>query len=257
MKNIRLLAIANTIGLITALVLNYLANALPLNGKTTGELSDAYPNLFVPAGFTFAIWGVIYLTLIGFVIYQLRQAFSKTGNTDFIAAIGWWFVISCLANASWIVAWHFEQVAVALGLMLCILISLIMIYQKLQIGLVSVSSGVKWLVYLPFSIYLGWITVATIANTTAFLVDLNWDGFGVAPEIWTIIVMSVGTFIGLTMLQKRKDIAYVLVIIWAYYGIISKRMAIDGDVYSNITITAMVGIGLITLEIIRSFFRKN
>ncbi len=256
MKNVRLLAIVNTIGLIAALVLNYLANALPMNGKTTGELSDAYPNLFVPAGFTFAIWGVIYLALIAFVVYQLRQAFSKNGNTGFISAIGWWFFVSCIANADWIVAWHYEQVAVAFGLMLGILISLIMIYQKLQVGLKSVSSATKWLVHVPFSIYLGWITVATIANATALLVDLGWDGFGIAPQTWTLIVLSVGTFIGLTILQKRRDIAYVLVIIWAYYGIISKRMSIDGEI-NNIAITAMIGIGLIAFEIIRSFFRKK
>ena len=119
MKNIKLLAIINTLGLILALVLNGLANALPINGKTTGELSDAYPNLFVPTGFTFAIWGVIYLTLFVFIVYQLIQAFSKGGNAqDFLPKISWFFLLSCIANASWIVAWHYQYLIVSLVIML-------------------------------------------------------------------------------------------------------------------------------------------
>ena len=252
MKNIKLLAMINTLGLILALVLNGLANALPINGKTTGELSDAYPNLFVPAGFTFAIWGVIYLALIVFVIYQLIQAFSKEGNAaDFLPQIGWFFFLSSLANASWIVAWHYQYIAISLIIMLCILFTLIMIYQRLEIGLKSVSTAQKWLVHTPFSIYLGWITVATIANVTTLLVDLDWNGFSILPETWTVIVLTVGTLIALTMTQKRREIAYGLVIIWAYYGIVSKRMDLGADLYNSIVMTAIIGMVLITFAIIR------
>ncbi|MFT6149970.1 MAG: hypothetical protein ACJAUH_002667 [Saprospiraceae bacterium] len=253
MKNIKLLAIINTLGLILALVLNGLANALPINGKTTGELSDAYPNLFVPTGFTFAIWGVIYLTLFVFIVYQLIQAFSKGGNAqDFLPKISWFFLLSCIANASWIVAWHYQYLIVSLVIMLCILFTLIMIYQRLEIGLKSVPTAQKWLVHIPFSIYLGWITVATIANTTALLVDLGWNGFSISPEIWTVIVLIVGTLIGLTMTQKRNEIAYGLVIIWAYYGIVFKRMDLGADLYNSIVMTAIIGMVLITFAIIRN-----
>lgn len=241
----------NTIGLVIALILNGLANALPINGKTTGELSDAYPNLFVPAGFTFAIWGVIYLALITFVIYQLIQAFSKNEKIqDFIPKIGWFFFLSCLANASWILAWHYQYIALSLGIMFCILGSLVVIYQNLEIGLKPVSTLEKWLVHVPFSIYLGWITVATIANVTALLVDFNWNGFNIAPEIWTVIVLIVGVLIGLMVVEKRKDVAYGLVIIWAYYGIFSKRMDFDGD-FNSIILTVIIGIVLIIFAIFR------
>ncbi len=252
MKNIKLFSIANTIGLIIVLALNILANALPLNGKTTGELSDAYPNLFVPAGFTFSIWGLIYLALITFIIYQIKQAFSKKNTQHhFITTIGWSFFLSCLANAGWIVAWHYEYVMLSLVIMFTILTFLLIIYQNLKIGLVGrVSSNEKIFVHLPFSIYLGWITVATIANITAVLVHFGWNGFGLSPEIWTVIMLLIGTFIGATMLQQRKDVAYSLVIIWAYFGIISKRMTIDLQIYNSITITAMLGIATLVIMII-------
>ena len=257
MKNNKTLAIFNLLGFILTIILNGLANALPINGKTTGELSDAYPNLFVPAGFTFSIWGIIYLALLGFVIYQLIAAFSsKIENDGFIGQIGWIFVLSCLANASWIVAWHYQYVIVSLVIMLCILFSLIQIYQRLQIGLVTVPTIQKWLVHVPFSIYLGWITVATIANVTTLLVDFGWDGFGVEPEIWTMLVIVVGASIGSRVVQDRKDYAYGLVIVWAYYGIISKRMSIDADLYQTIIITAVAGIVLVVFTMIMRLVRR-
>lgn len=257
MRNTKTLAIFNLLGFILTIILNGLANALPINGKTTGELSDAYPNLFVPAGFTFAIWGIIYLALLGFVIYQLVAAFSsKSSNTNFITQIGGFFILSSIANASWIVAWHYQYVVVSLLIMLAILFSLIQIYQRLNIGLVSVSAAEKWLVHIPFSIYLGWITVATIANVTTLLVDFGWDGFGVEPEIWTIMVIVVGALIGSRVVQDKKDIAYGLVIIWAYYGIISKRMAIDADLYQNIIFTAIAGIVLVVGTMVLRLIRR-
>jgi hypothetical protein len=258
MNNKKTLAILNLLGFILTIVLNGLANALPINGKTTGELSDAYPNLFVPAGFTFSIWAVIYLALLAFVIYQLKEAFSAKSETNgFISKIGIFFFLSSLANSSWIVAWHYQYVALSLLIMLCIFFTLLQIYQRLQIGLVSVSKTEKWLVHVPFSIYLGWITVATIANTTALLVDLDWNGFGVAPEIWATIVIVVGALIGSRVVQDRKDVAYGLVIVWAYYGIISKRMSIDADLYQNIIITAIAGIILVVGTMIMRLLKKN
>jgi hypothetical protein len=249
MKNIKLLAIINSIGLIITLILNGLANALPINGKTTGELSDAYPNLFVPAGFTFSIWGVIYLALLIFIIYQFIQGFKQSdAGKDFLPKIGWMFFFSSLANASWIVAWHYQQVALSLVIMLCILSSIIFIYQKLEIGLRPVSTTEKWLVHVPFSIYLGWITVATIANVTTVLVSFGWNGFN-------IIVLIVGILIGLTVIEKRKDVAYGLVIIWAYYGIVFKRMDLGADFYNTIVLTAIIGMVLITFATIRKVLK--
>jgi hypothetical protein len=253
----KIYAILNLIGLGVTIYVNYLANALPINGKTTGELSDAYPNLFVPAGFTFAIWGVIYLLLLAFVVYSLVVAFGKNEQQKaVIDKIGIWFFISCIFNSTWIFAWHYQEVLIALGLMLGILITLIIIYQRLNIGNISVSNSTKFLFHVPFSVYLGWITVATIANVTTYLVDIDWDGSGILPELWTVIVLLVGTYIGQTVTGRRRDIAYGLVIIWAYYGIVSKRMALGADIMNSIVLAALIGMGIISLLIIIQLFRR-
>ena len=161
-----------------------------------------------------------------------------------------------LANSAWIAAWHYQYVILSLLIMLCIFFTLLQIYQRLQIGLASVSSTQKWLVYVPFSIYLGWVTVATIANTTALLVDLDWNGFGISDEIWTMIVIGVGGLIGARVIQDRRDFAYGLVIVWAYYGIISKRMAVDADLYQSIVIMTIGSIILLVGTMITKLIRK-
>jgi ABC-type xylose transport system permease subunit len=164
----------NLIGFLGTVVVNGLSNALPFNGKTAGELSDQYPNLFVPAGLTFSIWGVIYILLAIFVVYGLIVTTKNdTQKSLFIENIGVLFFISCLANMGWIFAWHYEVVPLSVVIMLILLATLITIYLRLRIGRSDSPNTEKYLVHLPFSIYLGWITIATIANFTALLVYAN------------------------------------------------------------------------------------
>jgi hypothetical protein len=240
-------ALLNIIGYLGTLVLNGLANALPINGYNTGQLSDMYPNLFVPAGLTFSIWGVIYLLLGIFVVFQAIVAFSSGKNNAFVQKIGPWFFISCLANMSWILAWHYQFVPLSLVIMLGILGSLIMIYQRLEIGRKSAGGSEKFLVHLTFSIYLGWITVATIANVTTLLVDIGWAGFGLEGSIWTVIVMVVALAIGLTIAFRRNDIFFPLVLIWAFFGIYIKRTALDPELFQNIIYTSIAGMVILGL----------
>jgi hypothetical protein len=243
----KLLAILNGVGLVCVLVANYLANALPINGYTTGELSDAYPNVFVPAGLTFSIWGIIYLFLIGFIIYQfVNTDFNDIKEHHFISRISFWFLLNCAANTAWIFAWHHKLVVLSLVLMLVILSTLIMIYTRLEIGKRSVRVGTKWFVHIPFSIYLGWITVATIANVTTLLVDMNWGGFGLPESVWAMIMIFVATLVGFRVFADRKDVAYVLVLIWAFLGIFIKRSGIGG--YQD-TVAMAAGAGMILLFI--------
>jgi len=216
-----LLIIGNIIGLALTLFVNFLANALPINGKTTAELSDSYPNLFVHAGYVFAIWGAIYILLSIFVVFQ---ALPKNRNDEFHNQISGLFIISSLTNSLWIFLWHYEQVLFSLITMLVLLASLIIIYWRLEIGLNPVPLNLKLAVHTPFSIYLGWITVATVANVTAFLVSINWDGFGISEAIWTWIVLSVATIIAVIIILQRKDITYTLVPIWAFVGIFIKQI---------------------------------
>lgn len=234
------LQIANLLGFITMIALNTLAITLPVAGRTTGEISDSYPNLFVPAGYAFSIWSVIYSLLLVFIILQSRHLFNKEkAGPAFVNTIGWWFVISSIANASWILAWHYLLTTLSLLIMLAILGSLIVIYQRLRAN--SNNAPIPFFVKLPFSIYLGWITVATIANVTAVLVSIDWNGFGISEVSWTVTVLIVGGIIGSLFLWLRRDIAYVSVIIWAFWAIVVKRQAI-GNPDESIIITTIYAI---------------
>lgn len=218
------LSLLNIISVIAVIAVNALANILPINGRMTGELSDQYPNLFVPAGLTFAIWGVIYLLMLVFAVDQGVRIF-RPGAREVTRAIGWWFVISSLANSGWIFAWHYERVFLSLLMMLLLLGSLLVIYWKLGIGLTAVDLRTRFAVHLLFSVYLGWITVATIANVTAWLVSIGWNRIGLSEVFWTVAVLLVATGITLLMIRDRGDLAYALVVIWAFAGILIKRLS--------------------------------
>jgi len=251
------LSILNVLGFLGVVIVNALAVTLPLNNKTTGELSDQYPNLFVPAGLTFSIWGVIYILLAIFVIYGLVVAIRKDSEkSSFIENIGILFLISCLANIGWIFAWHYEILALSLVLMLILLGSLITIYLRLRIGKSDSTRTEKYVVHLPFSIYLGWITIATIANVTALLVDINWNTFGLSEPFWAIAVIIVGIAITLSVLFTRKDIFYCLVVDWALLGILLKRLA-DSTPVQSVIVVSIVGMALITVGIIVQIIRKR
>lgn len=202
------------------IVVNLLANALPINGQTTAAISDRFPVFFVPAGYVFAIWGLIYLGVIAFAVYQALPAQRENPR---LRRIGYWFALGAAANSAWIFLWHYEQFPATLVAMLALLASLIAVYLRLDIGRAPVPRAERWLVHLPFSIYLGWITVATIANATALLSYLQWDGWGIAPEAWTVIMLAAGVALAALNSLTRGDAAYLLVLVWAFVGIAVKH----------------------------------
>ncbi len=224
------LQIANIAGFLGLITVNVLANALPINGKSTGELSGLYPNLFVPAGLTFSIWGLIYLLLAVFAVYQARTLFRPDlDGSTFLVRIGWLFFASCLLNMGWIFAWHYRQVLFSVLVMLALLGTLIAVYLRLGIGLRSGGAAQKLCVHLPFSVYLGWITIATVANITAFLVHAGWNRFGLSEVFWTILMIAVTTALALAVLSNRRDVFYALVVVWAFLGIILKQTVAGGE----------------------------
>jgi hypothetical protein len=244
-------ALLNLFGFAGVVLVNGLANALPLNGKTTGQVSDQYPNLFVPAGFTFLIWGVIYLLLAAFVVYQLILALRGSEEGVRLAGrIGPLFLLSCFSNGGWIFAWHFERVGVSVLIMLVLLGSLIGIYERLRMGGGKAAASERYLVRLPFSVYLGWITIATIVNVTAFLVARGWNGFGLPDSFWTVVVVLVGILITLVVLFRRRDIPFALVVDWALVGILFKRLSYDEEPIISILIGIIAGLFLITAGIL-------
>ena len=212
------------IGYFLMVGVNFLANSLPINNRTTGEISDAYPNLFAPAGVTFSIWGLIYLLLGGYVFYQ----FTKGAQTKeaLIGKVNIFFIITSLANIAWIFAWHYDFIGISVLIMLVLLGALIKIANIFRGE--KLETKEKIFLSIPFNIYFGWITVATIANITVFLVSISWDGFGVADFTWTMIILLVGVMIGIARMNKDRNIAYGLVLIWAYAGILLKHLSADG-----------------------------
>jgi hypothetical protein len=227
---------------IAVIVVNGLANALPLNGQSTGEISDRFKVYFVPAGYVFSIWGLIYLALIGYSIYQLLP--SQRENPR-LQRIGWLYVLSCAANVAWLFLWHYEIFEITIVAMGALLLLLIAIYLILGIGRTRVSTAETWLVRVPFSIYLGWITVATVANVTSLLDYLNWSGWGVSPEMWAVIMLIVAAVIASLVSLTRGDVAYVLVIVWAYVGIALKHSAT-----TEVALTAWVAAAVVALTLL-------
>lgn len=216
-KKLSPLNISNIVAYVVVIVVNALAGSTALiGGKVTSEISDANYTLVTPAGFTFTIWGVIYALLGLFVIYQ---ALPGERTKSFQGKVGWLFVASSILNILWLFAWQYEVLVASVAIMALLLASLIAIYVRLDIGRVKVTWAEVVAVHLPFSVYLGWITIATIANISAALVSIGWDGFGVSPETWAIVVILMATAIAALMAIRRRDIAYELVIIWAFYGI--------------------------------------
>ena len=229
MKTIRIL---NLVTLIATITINGLANALPINGLMTGEISDSFGALFTPAGYVFAIWGLIYVTLTIFGVYQVLPAQK---NNERIDRIGIWFILANLFNGSWILAWHYQQFNLSLIIMLGLLVSLLVIYTRLKIGISKIKPAERWLVDLPFSIYLGWISVATIANVSVVLIDNNWNGFGVSAAVWTVIMIVIAVILGILMTVIRNEAAYTLVLVWALVGIF-----LNGSGNSLVSTTALV-----------------
>jgi translocator protein len=211
---------ANVVAVLAVIVVNGLANALPLNGRSTGSISDSFQVFFVPAGYVFSIWGLIYLGLIAFVVYQ---ALPSQREAPRLLRVGYWFAGSCLANIAWLFCWHALQFPLTVLLMLALLLSLIVIYLRLEIGRSTATRAETWCVRVPFSIYLGWITVATVANVTVLLTYWHWSGWGLRPELWAVFMLLAATAIAAVMSLTRGDVAYVLVLVWAFVGIALKQ----------------------------------
>jgi translocator protein len=202
---------------IYALVLNGASNAIPLNNRSTAQISDSFNVLFVPAGYVFAIWGVIYLFMLAYMVYQALPAHRQDER---LRRTGWLFAAANVLNGTWIVFWHYATLnyLASLVTMLGLLAALVAIYLRLDIGRASYSGAAKWAVAGTFSVYLGWITVAAIANIEDVL-SLYWNGAPLSATAWTLILLAAGVVIGGIMSFTRRDVGYALVLVWAFSGI--------------------------------------
>jgi len=224
---------------LTVLINGLAGSTTILGGKNTAQVSDTNPTLITPAGYVFSIWGVIYILLGVFVVFQ---ALPTQQGKNFQKSIGPLFILSSILNIAWLFLWQFGLLSLSVVLMFLLLTTLILIYLRLNIGKSKSPTREKLAVHLPFSVYLGWITIASIANVSVELVSIKWDGFGISQETWAYLIIFVAMVIALIVIATRKDVAYELVIIWALIGISVKQSG-------NQSIVTTAEIGAITLAI--------
>lgn len=215
----KVLQIANGIAFVATVFMNYLSNTGALNNTTIGEVSGNYNTLFTPAGYAFSIWGLIYLLLLGFTIYQGRSLFVKVRDDTFVLKTGWWFVISCIGNSAWIFCWLYGYIGLSVICMFVILLSLLQIVLRNRMELWDAPFSVILFLWWPFVIYSGWIAVASIANVSAYLQKMDWNGFGMSEITWTVFMIGVAASINLIITWRRNMREFAVVGAWALIAI--------------------------------------
>jgi hypothetical protein len=239
---------------ILTITINALANILPINGLNTGQISDSFKVFFVPAGYVFSIWGIIYIGLISIAIYQALPANREAASQR---ASGWWISLGGLANSAWIFLWHYQQFVLSVLVMLLLLATLIITYINLGINSAKVTSAERWAVHLPISVYLGWITVATVANITVMLEYLNWGRFGLEPLTWMGIILGAVVIIASLVNVTRRDSAYTAVILWALVGIAVKFSENSFVLWASVISIALVFGSLLISKAMPNLFKKG
>ena len=212
----------NLAAFVFVIVINVLSNTLPINGQTMPEISAKYPSLFTPAGFTFSIWGLIYLALLVFVVWQ---ALGAQRSDEEVAKISRYFQLSCLLNGIWLIVWHYDLLALSFLVMLGILTTLVLIYRSLRAERASLLRTRSLVLALPFSLYTGWITLATIANASTLQTGYGWDDVGLSAVQWTFLKLAVAGAIGASLVLRRRDPMFGAVVVWGAYGISVKQSA--------------------------------
>ncbi|WP_147075490.1 tryptophan-rich sensory protein [Meiothermus hypogaeus] len=234
------------LALLSTIAVNALANILPIAGRRTGEISDSFPSLFTPAGYVFAIWGVIYLALLAYAVYQALP--TQRDNPRLVATRGL-FVLTCGFNVAWLLCWHYLLIVPSMAMMLGLLFTLVLLYGRLGVGQLAVSAGENWLARVPFSLYLGWITVATAANAVTTLIELQWDGWGISGQVWAALLVLIAAGIGVMFALSRRDIPFNLVLLWAFGGIWVAHPSEPVVVYGVVAGLLMVVAGLVAANL--------
>lgn len=222
MRNTAIRQFVNALSVAATIAMNILANALPFNGQNTGEISDRFQVYFVPDGYVFSIWGLIYIGWIAFAVYQFLPAQRENPR---LQKLGCWFALSGVFNAAWLLCWHYNLFGLSVLVMLALLGTLLISYLLLDVGRAVVSTAERWCVDTPVSVYLGWITVATVANVTSWLDSINWSGWGIPAPTWAVIMLLAASLLGLLMALTRRDAGYLFVLVWAFAGIGVKQAA--------------------------------
>ncbi len=258
MRKVKTLALLNLIFFFIAFTVSSLSQLKFFGGATNGEISDKYSTIFTPAGVTFSIWGVIYLSLFGFTIYKLVQSDRSDACASVsqdLSRIGYLFVINNIATTLWIFAFTYEYLLASMLLIIIQLITLTLIFIRLNLFNNDRLFANKLFTQFPLTIYFAWLCVATIANISLYLVSIQWDGFGIDPSIWAIIMIIVTVLLSVFIIMKKGNPFFGLVIMWALYGIILKRVSIDEIAFSNVILTCWIGFGIVTALTVYQFYK--
>lgn len=243
----KLLPIANALALVVVIIINYLSNTGIFNNSTMSTVSAAYSNAFTPAGYAFSIWGLIYLGLLGFVIFTGRSLFSQRQPDPYLEKIGWWFVLSCVANVLWIITWLYDYTGISVLVMMLLLGCLLKIIVNTRMELDYHPLRRYLFIFWPFAIYAGWVSIALIANIAAWLTKINWNGWGMSEVMWTVIFVVIAGLINVYMILRRNLREYAAAGIW---GLVAVAVANTQDGGSTAIITAcyiVAGILLLTM----------
>ncbi|WP_067037091.1 hypothetical protein [Allomuricauda sp. CP2A] len=215
----RLLQVVNIIAFLATVFVNYLSNTGIINHTTIGEVSKGLNSLFTPASYAFSIWGLIYMLLLGFIIYQGRSLLTHVRDDGFITKVGWNFVFSCAANIAWVFCWLYGYTGLSCLFIFVMLISLLKIVVDNDMELWDAPISVIAFLWWPFVFYSGWVTVASIANVAAYLVKMGWNGFGISEPAWTLIMIVIALIINLLVTWKRNMREFALVGAWSLVAI--------------------------------------
>lgn len=239
------LALLNLLSVLLVIAVNYISQAIRINETTIGEVSNKYFNLFTPAGYAFAIWGLIFLALLAYGIFQVRRAFFSDKQSDFIEQTGYWFLLANLLNCTWVFAFAYEYTGLSVIIMLGILISLIKIILNTNMERWDAPIATIAFVWWPICLYSGWIAVATIANISAYLSKLGWEGGFLSESAWTIVMILVATVLNLIIIKTRNMREFAAVGIWALVAIYIRHK----DEMETIAYTALAGSVILFLAI--------
>ncbi|NNE33261.1 MAG: tryptophan-rich sensory protein [Winogradskyella sp.] len=226
----KVLQISNGIALGSTVFINYLSNTGLINDTTIGEVSSNYNSLITPASYTFAIWGLIYLLLLLFAIYQGRSLFTNTKHDDFVLKTGWWFVLSCLFNSFWVFAWLYEYTGLSCIFIFLLLYSLFKVIINNRMEIDDKPFPIIAFVWWPFVVYAGWVTIASIVNVSAYLVKINWNGFGLDEPVWAFIVITIALIINLYLIWQRNLREFGIVGVWAFIGIANANTSVNNSI---------------------------
>ncbi|MGB3606360.1 MAG: tryptophan-rich sensory protein [Psychroserpens sp.] len=238
------LQVLNGVAFVATIFMNYLSNTGMMNNTTIGEISKGLNTLFTPASYAFSIWGFIYLLLLGFAIYQGRSLFVKVRDDAFVLKTGWWFIMSCIANSMWVVSWIYEYTGLSCFFIFLLLISLLKIIWNNRMELWDAPITIIAFLWWPFVFYSGWVTVASIANVSAYLVKIGWNGFGLSAETWTLVMILIAMLINLAVTWTRNMREFALVGAWALVAIGNANFSSE----TLIAYTAFAAAGLLVIS---------